>query len=88
MQKQNDGKRAASGGALMGMMQDHPLVVSELLEYAVKVHGSREIVSRTVEDPSKVHRYVSICVALLCFVLFKACHASCSSRLATLTVSS
>ena len=69
----------------MGMMQDHPLVVSELLEYAVKVHGSREIVSRTVEDPSKVHRYLSICVASLCFVLFKACHASCSSRLATLT---
>ncbi len=39
-------------------MQEHPLIVSELLEYAVRVHGSREIVSRTIEDPSKVHRCV------------------------------
>ena len=38
-------------------MQEHPLVVSGLLDYAVKVHGDREIVSRTVEDPSKLHRY-------------------------------
>jgi len=40
-----------------GLMQEHPLVVSGLLEYAVKVHGDREIVSRTIEDPSKIHRY-------------------------------
>lgn len=41
---------------LQGLMQDTPLVVSGLLDYAVRVHGDREIVSRTVEDPSVVHR--------------------------------
>ena len=57
-QVQAAGSRAASGGAMLGLMQEHPLIVSELLEYAVRVHGSREIVSRTIEDPSKVHRCV------------------------------
>ena len=46
---------------MLGLMQEHPLIVSELLEYAVRVHGSREIVSRTIEDPSKVHRCVHSC---------------------------
>eukprot|EP00277_Geminigera_cryophila_P037208 CAMPEP_0173090744 /NCGR_PEP_ID=MMETSP1102-20130122/27227_1 /TAXON_ID=49646 /ORGANISM="Geminigera sp., Strain Caron Lab Isolate" /LENGTH=349 /DNA_ID=CAMNT_0013975927 /DNA_START=13 /DNA_END=1062 /DNA_ORIENTATION=+ len=55
--QQAGGSRAASGGAMPGLMQDHPLVVSGLLDYAVKVHGDREIVSRTIEDPSKIHRY-------------------------------
>ena len=41
---------------LQGLMQDTPLVVSDLLAYAVRVHGDREIVSRTIEDPSVVHR--------------------------------
>jgi hypothetical protein len=50
--------RFASGGVLKGLMQEPPLVVSGLLDYAVKVHGEREIVSRTIEDPSKVHRYL------------------------------
>lgn len=54
--QQAGGSRAASGGAMPGLMQDHPLVVSGLLDYAVKVHGDREIVSRTIEDPSKIHR--------------------------------
>jgi len=50
-----------------GLMQDHPLVVSGLLDYAVKVHGDREIVSRTIEDPSKIHRCMllqPVCAAL------------------------
>lgn len=41
--------------ALCGLMQDVPLLISSLLEYAAKRHGSREIVSRTIEGA--IHRY-------------------------------
>ncbi len=37
-----------------GLMQDRPLLISTLLEYAADFHGSREIVTRTVEGP--IHR--------------------------------
>lgn len=40
---------------LHGMMQEVPLLISSLLEYAAKRHGSREVVSRTVEG--HIHRY-------------------------------
>jgi len=58
--------RAASTGPLQGLMQDNPLLVSDLLDYAVRVHGDREIVSRTVEDPSAVHRCVASCSCPCC----------------------
>ena len=64
--------RAASTGQLQGMMQDNPLVVSDLLDYAVRVHGDREIVSRTVEDPSAVHRCV-------CIIFMSRCGSSAST---------
>jgi fatty-acyl-CoA synthase len=37
-----------------GLMQDHPLLISSLIEHAVASHPDVEIVSRTVEGP--VHR--------------------------------
>lgn len=40
---------------LYALMQDQPLLVSSLIEYAAKYHGTREIVSRTVQGP--IHRY-------------------------------
>ncbi|MEN3951024.1 3-(methylthio)propionyl-CoA ligase [Iodidimonas sp. SYSU 1G8] len=40
---------------MFGQMQDVPLLVSSLIDYAEKFHGEREIVSRTVEGP--IHRY-------------------------------
>jgi acyl-CoA synthetase (AMP-forming)/AMP-acid ligase II len=36
-------------------MQDRPLLIASLLNYAARYHGTREIVSRTCEGP--VHRY-------------------------------
>ncbi len=36
-------------------MQDRPLLISSLLEYAAQYHGDTEIVSRTIEGP--IHRY-------------------------------
>jgi fatty-acyl-CoA synthase len=39
---------------MLGQMQDVPLLVSSLIDYAEKFHGEREIVSRTVEGP--IHR--------------------------------
>jgi acyl-CoA synthetase (AMP-forming)/AMP-acid ligase II len=38
-----------------GLMQNQPLLLSSLLQYADRFHGSTEIVSRTVEGP--IHRY-------------------------------
>ncbi len=40
---------------MRGLMQDHPLVISSLIDYADTYHGDVEVVSRTVEGP--IHRY-------------------------------
>lgn len=40
---------------LPGLMQDVPLMIASLIEYAARYHGGREIVSRSVEGP--IHRY-------------------------------
>jgi fatty-acyl-CoA synthase len=40
---------------MFGQMQDAPLLVSSLIDYAGKFHAEQEIVSRTVEGP--IHRY-------------------------------
>ena len=40
---------------MFGQMQDVPLLVSSLIDYAEKFHPEREIVTRTVEGP--IHRY-------------------------------
>ena len=40
---------------MRGLMQDWPLLVHTILDHAAGWHGSREIVSRTVEGA--VHRY-------------------------------
>jgi acyl-CoA synthetase (AMP-forming)/AMP-acid ligase II len=40
---------------MYGLMQDQPLLISSLIEFADRHHGATEIVSRTVEGP--IHRY-------------------------------
>ncbi|MGE3673996.1 MAG: 3-(methylthio)propionyl-CoA ligase [Polyangiaceae bacterium] len=40
---------------MQGLMQDRPLLISSMIEYAARYHGNTEIVSRTVEGP--IHRY-------------------------------
>ena len=40
---------------MLGQMQDLPLLVSSLLDFAEKFHPRQEIVTRTVEGP--IHRY-------------------------------
>ena len=40
---------------MLGLMQDRPLLISDLIEFAAQNHGDEEIVSRTVEGP--IHRY-------------------------------
>ena len=39
---------------MLGLMQDRPLLVTPLLEYAARYHGDTEIVTRSVEGP--IHR--------------------------------
>src|SRR3546814_10441269 len=36
---------------LRGLMQDAPLLISGILEYAARAHGEREIVSKAVDEP-------------------------------------
>jgi acyl-CoA synthetase (AMP-forming)/AMP-acid ligase II len=40
---------------LLGQMQDTPLLISSLIDYAAQYHGDTEIVSRSIEGP--IHRY-------------------------------
>ncbi|MDP6875299.1 MAG: 3-(methylthio)propionyl-CoA ligase [Alphaproteobacteria bacterium] len=40
---------------MLGLMQDRPLLISSLMEFAAQYHGGVEIVSRSVEGP--IHRY-------------------------------
>jgi acyl-CoA synthetase (AMP-forming)/AMP-acid ligase II len=40
---------------MLGLMQDWPLLVHRILDHASRYHGTREIVSRTVEG--QIHRY-------------------------------
>jgi fatty-acyl-CoA synthase len=40
---------------MLGLMQDRPLLISQLIDFAAEYHGDTEIVSRTVEGP--IHRY-------------------------------
>ncbi|TWT10038.1 3-(methylthio)propionyl-CoA ligase [Reyranella sp. CPCC 100927] len=40
---------------MLGLMQDRPLLISQLIDFAADYHGDTEIVSRTVEGP--IHRY-------------------------------
>jgi len=41
---------------LMGLMQKKELLISGLIDHAAQVYGDNEIVSRTIEDPTKIHR--------------------------------
>jgi len=40
---------------MLGLMQDRPLLISSLIDFAATYHGDVEIVSRSVEGP--IHRY-------------------------------
>ena len=40
---------------MLGLMQDHPLLISSLIQFAERHHGEGEIVSRRVEGD--LHRY-------------------------------
>lgn len=40
---------------MLGLMQDRPLLIASLIDFAAQYHGDVEIVSRSVEGP--IHRY-------------------------------
>ena len=39
---------------MLGLMQDWPLLCHKIIEHAAKYHGTREVVTRSVEGP--IHR--------------------------------
>src|SRR5439155_1624111 len=62
--RQIDAKRLASGTihqhsitetSMLGLMQQQPLLISSLIDFAARHHGDAEIVSRRVEGD--LHRY-------------------------------
>ena len=55
---------------MLGLMQDQPLLISSLIEFAGLYHKDEEIVSRTVEGP--IHRYSYQDCAARCRQLAKA----------------
>jgi fatty-acyl-CoA synthase len=40
---------------MLGLMQDRPLLISQIIDFAAEAYGDVEIVSRTIEGP--IHRY-------------------------------
>lgn len=52
---------------MKGLMQDYPLVVNSLLDYAAKFHGEQEVITRTVEGClhrctyADMHRRAQLC---------------------------
>jgi len=44
-------RKPAEEGAMKGLMQNQPLLLSSLLKHADRFHSGTEIVSRTVEGP-------------------------------------
>jgi len=40
---------------MLGLMQDRPLLISSLLDFAASYHGEVEIVARSIEG--LIHRY-------------------------------
>ena len=55
---------------MLGLMQDQPLLISSLIEFAGLYHKDEEIVSRTIEGP--IHRYTYADCAGRCRQLAKA----------------
>src|SRR5258708_27064401 len=47
--------RVEKGNAMLGLMQDRPLLISQIIDFAATYYPDVEIVSRTVEGP--IHRY-------------------------------
>ncbi len=45
---------------MLGLMQDWPLVISKIIDYAACQHGSREVVTRSLEGPVVRTDYASI----------------------------
>lgn len=45
---------------MLGLMQDRPLLISSLIEYAAAYHPRQEIVSRTVEDDTVRSNYEAV----------------------------
>ena len=45
---------------MLGLMQDWPLVISKIIDYAACQHGSREVVTRSVEGPVTRSDYASV----------------------------
>jgi 3-(methylthio)propionyl---CoA ligase len=55
IKKHDRAKKDKQGNYMLGLMQDQPLLISNLIEFADKHHGDGEVVSRRVEGD--IHRY-------------------------------
>lgn len=61
--------------ALEGLMQDQPLLVSDLIKHAATYHGTREILTRTIENPNGAFHRTNYAQVCCCFA--RSCVCSC-----------
>jgi hypothetical protein len=45
---------------MRGLMQETPLIVNDILDYASRFHGDQEIISRNVEGETVVRTYKEV----------------------------
>jgi fatty-acyl-CoA synthase len=45
---------------MQGLMQETPLVLNDILDYAARFHGDQEVISRNVEGETVVRTYAEI----------------------------
>ena len=45
---------------MLGLMQDWPLLCHRIIQHAARIHGSQEIVTRSVEGPMHTTNYAEI----------------------------
>jgi acyl-CoA synthetase (AMP-forming)/AMP-acid ligase II len=78
------GARILSERTFAGGMQDWPLRVTAILDHAARFHGSREIVTRTVEGPLHRSDYRSLATrARQCAASLERIGATAGDRIAT-----
>jgi fatty-acyl-CoA synthase len=53
-------KAAPGGDAMLGLMQNWPLLCHRIIDHAAKFHGWRKVISRSVEGPIHVTDYAAI----------------------------
>ena len=53
-------RRFQEGNAMLGLMQDWPLLIHRIIDHAAKFHGERKVITRSIEGPIVETNYAQI----------------------------